>query len=56
MYRSFGVVSKSRGGSERICNLCLACYGGNQAKGNQTAVEFEHAAVQVQAKRPLQRR
>lgn len=48
------LVPKSRGGSDRISNLCLACHVCNQAKGNQTAAEFGHAAVQAQAKQPLQ--
>jgi hypothetical protein len=47
------IVPRSRGGSDRISNLCLACHACNQAKGNQTAAEFGHAAVQAQAKQPL---
>jgi 5-methylcytosine-specific restriction endonuclease McrA len=47
------ITPKSRGGSNRVSNLCLACNGCNQAKGNATAAEFGHAAVQAQAKRPL---
>lgn len=47
------IVPKSRGGSDRISNLCLACHSCNQAKGPQTAAEFGHMAVQAQAKQPL---
>ena len=47
------IVPKSRGGSDRISNLCLACHPCNQAKGNQAAAEFGHPAVQAQAKQPL---
>ena len=47
------IVPRSRGGSDRISNLCLACHTCNQAKGTKTAVEFGHAAVQAQAKQPL---
>ena len=47
------IVPKSRGGSDRISNLALACHACNQAKGNLTAAEFGHAAVQAQAKQPL---
>lgn len=44
---------RSRGGSDRISNLCLACHACNQAKGNQTASEFGHPEVEKQAKAPL---
>jgi 5-methylcytosine-specific restriction endonuclease McrA len=47
------ILPRSRGGSERITNLALACHGCNAAKGNQTALEFGHPEVEVQAKRPL---
>jgi 5-methylcytosine-specific restriction endonuclease McrA len=47
------IVPKSRGGSDRISNLALACHACNQAKGNQTAAEFGHAAIQAQARQPL---
>lgn len=47
------IVPKSRGGSNRISNLCLACRKCNQMKNNQTAAEFGHPEVQAQAKLPL---
>jgi hypothetical protein len=47
------IVPRSRGGSDRVSNLALACHACNQAKGNLTAAEFGHAAVQVQARQPL---
>lgn len=47
------IVPKSRGGSNRVSNLTLACHGCNQRKGNKTAEEFGHPAVQKQAKQPL---
>ncbi len=47
------IVPKSRGGSDRASNLCLACHKCNQSKGNRTAAEFGHSAVQAQAKQPL---
>ena len=48
------IVPKSRGGSNRVSNLTLACTPCNQKKGNQTAKEFGHPKVQAQAKQPLQ--
>ncbi len=47
------IVPKSRGGSDRISNLALSCHDCNQAKGNQTAEEYGHPAVQAQARMPL---
>lgn len=48
------IVPKSRGGSDRISNLTIACHACNQAKGDQTADEFGHPEVQAKAKAPLQ--
>jgi 5-methylcytosine-specific restriction endonuclease McrA len=48
------IVPKSRGGSDRVSNLTLACQPCNERKGNQTAEEFGHPEVQAQAKTPLQ--
>ena len=47
------MLPKSRGGSERISNLALACHDCNHAKGKQTAAEFGHPEVEAQAKAPL---
>ncbi|MEP7286811.1 MAG: RNA-guided endonuclease IscB [Chloroflexota bacterium] len=44
---------RSRGGSDRVSNLTLACHDCNQRKGAQTAAEFGHPQVQAQAKLPL---
>src|SRR2546425_7990893 len=47
------IVPSSRGGSDRVSNLTLACVPCNQTKGSQTAVEFGHLEVQARAKAPL---
>lgn len=47
------IMPKSRGGSDRVSNLCLACRPCNQRKGNRTAAEFGHPQVEAAAKRPL---
>ena len=47
------IVPRSRGGSDRVSNLCLACGSCNQTKGNRTAAEFGHPAVQARAQAPL---
>ena len=47
------IVPKSRGGTNRVSNLTIACHPCNQAKGNQVAAEFGHPQVQQQAKAPL---
>lgn len=47
------IVPRSRGGSDRVSNLTLACRACNQAKGDRTAAEFGHPAVQERAGRPL---
>jgi 5-methylcytosine-specific restriction endonuclease McrA len=43
------ITPRSRGGSERIDNLCLACQSCNNAKGTQTAAEFGFPQLQAQA-------
>lgn len=47
------IVPKSRGGSDRVSNLTLACHACNQKKGTQTAIEFGHPHIQAQARQPL---
>ncbi|WP_363325705.1 RNA-guided endonuclease IscB [Thermogemmatispora sp.] len=47
------IVPKSRGGSNRVSHLTLACRVCNQAKGNWTAEELGHPEVQAKAKGPL---
>ncbi|MBT9147765.1 MAG: CRISPR-associated endonuclease Cas9 [Syntrophomonadaceae bacterium] len=47
------ITPKSRGGSNRISNLTLACRLCNQTKGNKTAEEFGYPEIQKQAKLPL---
>ena len=47
------IVPRSRGGSNRISNLTLACRGCNEAKGTQTAAAFCHPDVQQQVLHPL---
>lgn len=47
------IIPRSRGGTDRVSNLALACRECNQAKGNRTAAEFGHPEVQEAAGRPL---
>jgi hypothetical protein len=47
------IVPRSRGGSDRVSNLALACEACNQKKGSRTAAEFGFPQVQAQAKMPL---
>ncbi len=47
------ITPKSRGGSNRVSNLTLACHECNQTKGSQTAAEFGHPEIQKQARFPL---
>jgi 5-methylcytosine-specific restriction endonuclease McrA len=47
------IVPRSRGGTNRVSNLTLACAACNQAKGDRTALEFGHPAVQARAAAPL---
>lgn len=47
------IVPKSRGGTDRVSNLTLACHDCNQKKGNLTAEEFGYSEVQKKAKVPL---
>ena len=47
------LVPRSRGGSNRVSNLTLACQACNVRKGTQTAAEFGYPAIQAQARVPL---
>ncbi len=47
------IVPRSRGGSDRVSNLTIACHECNQAKGNQTAEEFGYPRIQSKAEKTL---
>jgi 5-methylcytosine-specific restriction endonuclease McrA len=47
------IVPRSRGGSNRVSNLTIACHDCNQTKGKRTAAEWGYPDVQAQAKAPL---
>ncbi len=53
------ILAKSKGGSNRVSNLCLSCHSCNQAKGNKPIEEFLTKKPEVlkrilaQAKAPL---
>ena len=47
------IIPKSRGGSDRVSNLTIACHRCNQKKGNKTAAEFGYPRIQKQAKESL---
>lgn len=47
------ITPKSRGGSNRVSNLCLACRSCNERKGKQTATEFGFPQVQALAKKSM---
>lgn len=47
------VIPKSRGGTDRVDNLVIACHGCNQKKGNKTAEEFGYPEIQKLVKAPL---
>lgn len=47
------IVPKSRGGSDRVANLTVACEACNQDKSNLTAAEYGYPEVQARAERPL---
>ena len=47
------IIPKSRGGTNRLDNLCLACHECNQKKGNMTAEEFGYPDIQKQVKPTL---
>ena len=47
------IIPKTRGGTNRVSNLTLACVPCNQKKGSQTAAEFGFPQIQAQARLPL---
>ena len=47
------LIPRSRGGSDRITNLTIACRPCNERKGNQTATEFGFPHLMTQARAPL---
>ena len=47
------LIPKTRGGSDRVSNLTIACAGCNQAKGKRTAAEFGFRQLMAQARQPL---
>ena len=47
------ITPKSRGGSNRVSNLTLACHDCNQEKGKRTAEEHGFPHIQAQANKPL---
>jgi 5-methylcytosine-specific restriction endonuclease McrA len=47
------LIPRSRGGSDRLSNLVLACDSCNIAKGERTAQEFGFAHLMLEAKIPL---
>jgi 5-methylcytosine-specific restriction endonuclease McrA len=47
------IIARSRGGSDRVSNLTLACEGCNQRKGKKTAAEFGFPEIEKQAKKSL---
>ncbi len=47
------IIPRSRGGSNRVSNLVIACHSCNQLKGNQTAAEFGFPQISALAKAPL---
>jgi 5-methylcytosine-specific restriction endonuclease McrA len=47
------IIPKSRGGSDRVSNLCPACIPCNERKNTRTAAEFGHPEVQARARAPL---
>jgi 5-methylcytosine-specific restriction endonuclease McrA len=47
------IIPASRGWSNRISNLTLACHDCNQDKGNRTAQEYGFPQIQAAAQKPL---
>jgi hypothetical protein len=47
------IIPRSRGGSNRVSNLTIACRKHNQETGDATAAEYGFPEVQAQTKQPL---
>ena len=47
------IIPVSRGGTNRVSNLTIACRECNQKKGNMTAAEFGHPEIQIMAEKSL---
>ena len=47
------LIPKSRGGSNRLSNLAIACHDCDQTKGNKTAAEFGDPEIHKQAEATL---
>ena len=47
------IVPKSRGGSDRVSNLTIACHECNQTKGSQTSEEFGYPKIHAKAEKTL---
>jgi len=47
------IIPRSRGGTNRISNLTIACEKCNLKKGNKTAEEFGYSQIQQKARLPL---
>jgi len=47
------IIPTSRGGTNRVSNLTIACHECNQKKGNMTAAEFGHPEIQILARQSL---
>jgi 5-methylcytosine-specific restriction endonuclease McrA len=47
------IIPRSRGGSNRVSNLTIACRKHNLEKGDRTAAEYGFLEVEAQAKKPL---
>ena len=47
------IIPRSRGGTDRVSNLTIACRKCNLKKGDKTAEEFGYPTIQKQAKQPL---
>jgi len=47
------IIPRSRGGTNRVSNLTIACHKHNQEKGSQTAAEYGFPEIEAQARKPL---